>query len=142
MLDKFRKISLIKDYIDNTEAELEQYNKDNNIDNSVPVNGRRQTNIGVFRAYLEEYLSQHPMVHNDSDQLVRQLQPTSSGIPIEIYGFILETGFIKYEKVQSDIFDHILAIIPQFDLRLFQSPTGEDLRQGNIAYWERNDLQT
>ena len=139
MLDKFRKISLIKDYIDKTEAELDQYNKENNIDNSVPVNGRRQTNIGVFRAYLEEYLAQHPMVHKDSDQLVRQLQPTSSGIPIEIYGFIVETGFIKFEKIQADIFDHILAIVPQFELRLFQSPTGEDLRQSNIAYWERND---
>ena len=140
MLEKFRKISLIREYIDTTQAELEQYNKENNIDNSIPVNGRRQTNIGVFRAYLEEYLLHHPMVHNDSDQLVRQLQPNSSGIPIEIYAFIQETGFIKYEKVQSDIFDHILAIVPQFDLRLFQSPTGEDLRQSNAAYWERKDI--
>ncbi|NTU74311.1 mechanosensitive ion channel, partial [Candidatus Roizmanbacteria bacterium] len=139
MLEKFRKISLISDYIENTQAELESYNKENKIDNSVPVNGRRQTNIGVFRAYLEEYLMHHPMVHNDSDQLVRQLQPTSIGIPIEIYAFIVETQFIKFEKIQSDIFDHILAIIPQFDLRVFQSPTGEDLRQSNAAYWERND---
>jgi miniconductance mechanosensitive channel len=140
MLEKFRKISLIRDYIDSTQAELEKYNTENNIDNSVPVNGRRQTNIGIFRAYLEEYLLHHPMVHNDSDQLVRQLQPASSGIPIEIYAFIVETGFIKFEKVQSDIFDHILAIVPQFDLRLFQSPTGEDLRQSNSTYWERNDI--
>ncbi|NVO21608.1 MAG: mechanosensitive ion channel [Bacteroidetes bacterium] len=140
MLENFRKISLISEYIDATQKELEQYNKENKIDNSVPVNGRRQTNIGVFRAYLEEYLLHHPMVHNDSDQLVRQLQPTSSGIPIEVYAFIQETGFIKFEKVQSDIFDHILAIVPQFELRLFQSPTGEDLRQTNIAYWERNDI--
>jgi miniconductance mechanosensitive channel len=140
MLDKFRKISLIRNYIDITQEELENYNKDNNIDNSVPVNGRRQTNIGVFRAYLEEYLLHHPMVNNDSDQLVRQLQPHSSGIPIEVYAFIQETEFIKFEKVQSDIFDHILAIVPQFELRLFQSPTGEDLRQSNAAYWERNDI--
>lgn len=140
MLDKFRKINILKEYIDRTEAELENYNKENNIDNSVFVNGRRQTNIGVFRAYLEEYLAHHHLVDNKSDLLVRQLQPNSSGIPIEIYAFTLETEFIRYEKVQSDIFDHILAIIPQFDLRVFQSPTGEDLRQSNAVYFERNDL--
>jgi len=139
MLEKFRKISILKEYIDKTQQELEKYNLDHNIDNSIPVNGRRQTNIGVFRAYLEAFLSQHPMVHNDSDQLVRQLQPTSSGIPVEIYAFIEETEFIKFERVQSDIFDHILAIVPQFDLRVFQSPTGEDLRQSNAAYWDRNE---
>ncbi|MEI6060453.1 MAG: mechanosensitive ion channel domain-containing protein [Bacteroidota bacterium] len=140
MLDKFRKITILQEYIDRTEAELENYNKENKIDNSVFINGKRQTNIGVFRAYLEEYLAHHPLVDNTSDLLVRQLQPNSSGIPIEIYAFTLETGFIRYEKVQSDIFDHILAIIPQFDLRVFQSPTGEDLRQSNAVYFERNDM--
>jgi miniconductance mechanosensitive channel len=140
MLDKFRKIDILEEYIDRTEAELENYNKENNIDNSVFVNGRRQTNIGVFRAYLEEYLAHHPLVDNTSDLLVRQLQPNSSGIPIEIYAFTLETGFVRYEKVQSDIFDHILAIVPEFDLRVFQSPTGEDLRQSNSVYFERTDI--
>lgn len=140
MLDKFRKITILQEYIDRTEAELENYNKENNIDNSVFINGRRQTNIGVFRAYLEEYLAHHPMVDNNSDLLVRQLQPNSSGIPIEVYAFTLETEFIRYEKVQSDIFDHILAIVPQFELRVFQSPTGEDLRQSNAVYFERNDI--
>jgi miniconductance mechanosensitive channel len=140
MLDKFRRITILQEYIDRTEAELENYNKENQIDNSVFVNGKRQTNIGVFRAYLEEYLAHHPLVDNKSDLLVRQLQPNSSGIPIEIYAFTLETGFIRYEKVQSDIFDHILAIVPQFDLRVFQSPTGEDLKQSNAVYFERNDI--
>lgn len=140
MLDKFRRITILQEYIDRTEAELENYNKENNIDDSVFVNGKRQTNIGVFRAYLEEYLAHHPLVDNQSDLLVRQLQPNSSGIPIEIYAFTLETGFIRYEKVQSDIFDHILAIVPQFDLRVFQSPTGEDLKQSNAVYFERNDI--
>jgi len=139
MLDKFRKITILQEYIDHTEAELENYNKENQIDNSIFVNGKRQTNIGVFRAYLEEYLAHHPLVDNTSDLLVRQLQPNSSGIPIEIYAFTLETGFIKYEKVQSDIFDHILAIVPQFELRVFQSPTGEDLKQSNAVYFERSD---
>jgi miniconductance mechanosensitive channel len=140
MLDKFRKITILQEYIDRTEAELENYNKENKIDDSIFINGKRQTNIGVFRAYLEEYLAHHPSVDNKSDLLVRQLQPNSSGIPIEIYAFTLETGFIPYEKVQSDIFDHILAIVPQFDLRVFQSPTGEDLKQSNAVYFERNDL--
>ena len=140
MLDKFRRITILQEYIDRTEAELENYNKENNIDNSVFVNGKRQTNIGVFRAYLEEYLAHHPLVDNKSDLLVRQLQPNSSGIPIEIYAFTLETGFIRYERVQSDIFDHILAIVPQFELRVFQSPTGEDLKQSNSVYFERKDL--
>jgi len=142
MLEKFRKISILKEYIDTTQQELERYNQENNIDNSIPVNGRRQTNIGVFRAYLESYLMQHPLVNNESDQLVRQLQPTSLGIPIEIYAFIQETEFLKFEKIQSDIFDHILAIVPEFELRLFQSPTGEDLRQSQVAYWERNDTSS
>jgi len=133
MLDRFRKINILQEYIDRTEAELENYNKENKVDNSVFINGRRQTNIGVFRAYLEEYLAHHPLVDNTSDLLVRQLQPNSSGIPIEIYAFTLETAFIRYEKVQSDIFDHILAIIPQFELRVFQSPSGEDLRQSNTV---------
>ena len=140
MLDKFRKITILQEYIDRTEAELENYNKENKIDNSIFVNGKRQTNIGVFRAYLEEYLAHHPSVDNKSDLLVRQLQPNSSGIPIEIYAFTLETGFIRYEKVQSDIFDHILAIVPQFELRVFQSPTGEDLKQSNAVYFERSNI--
>lgn len=137
MLDRFRKITILRDYIDRTEAELEKYNRENDIDNSVFVNGRRQTNIGVFRAYLEEYLAHHPRVDKKSDLLVRQLQPNSAGIPIEVYAFTLETGFIRYEKVQSDIFDHLLAIVPQFELRVFQSPTGEDLRQSKADYFER-----
>ena len=141
MLDKFRKITILQEYIDRTEAELENYNRENKIDNSVFVNGRRQTNIGVFRAYLEFYLQQHPLVNNKNDQLVRQLQPNSLGIPIEVYAFISETEWISFEKIQSDIFDHILAIVPQFDLRVFQSPTGEDLKQSNAVYFERNDIQ-
>lgn len=140
MLNKFRKINILQEYIDRTEAELENYNLENNIDNSVFVNGRRQTNIGVFRAYLEEYLAQHPLVNNKSDQLVRQLQPNSLGIPIEVYAFIKETEWVRFEKTQSDIFDHILAIVPQFELRVFQSPTGEDLRQSNAVYFDRNDI--
>ncbi len=139
LLDKFRKITILQEYIESTETELENYNKENNIDNSVFVNGRRQTNIGVFREYLQQYLHQHPMVSNKTDQMVRQLQPNSLGIPIEVYAFISETEWFSFEKIQSDVFDHILAIVPEFELRIFQSPTGEDLKQSNSVYFERND---
>lgn len=134
MIKEFKKILLVTDYITITEKELNEYNKNNNIDNSVLVNGKRQTNLGIFRAYLVEYLKHHPLVHQDMDLLVRQLQPTSSGIPVEVYAFTMETKWVSYEKVQSDIFDHILAIIPQFHLRVFQSPTGEDLRKSAALY--------
>lgn len=139
MLEKFKAIEILRSYIETTQNELEEYNKENNYDNKILVNGRRQTNLGVFRAYLNEYLSHNPFVNSDSDQLVRQLQPTSSGIPIEVYAFVQETEFIKYEKIQSDIFDHILSIIPEFDLRVFQSPTGEDLRKSNSLYFEKTE---
>lgn len=134
MLNDFKKIQLVSDYITNTEKELSEFNESNNIDNSILVNGKRQTNLGIFRAYLVEYLKHHPLVHQDMDLLVRQLQPTSSGIPIEVYAFTMETKWVSYEKVQSDIFDHILAIVPQFHLRVFQSPTGEDLRKSAAMY--------
>ncbi|HPT14276.1 MAG TPA: mechanosensitive ion channel, partial [Bacteroidales bacterium] len=130
MLAKFRKIKILKEYIDAKQAELEQYNAENLIDDSILVNGRRQTNIGVFRAYLEAYLKSHPHVHKEFDLLVRQLQPTATGIPVEIYAFTTETQWSSYENVQSDIFDHILAIVPEFELFVFQSPSGNDMRQG------------
>lgn len=129
MLEKFRKIRYLTDYIDRTQASLESYNKQHNIDNSILVNGRRQTNIGVFRAYLQEYLKQHPEINHDMSCMVRQLQPNERGIPIELYFFTRIKDWEYYENVQSDIFDHVLAIVPQFELRIFQFPAGE-----NYAY--------
>ncbi|MDP3452997.1 MAG: mechanosensitive ion channel [Bacteroidales bacterium] len=127
MLDRFKKISYLRDYIEKTEAEIAKYNADNSIDNSVVVNGRRQTNIGVFRAYLVEYLKRHPEVNKNMTYMVRQLQPTERGIPVELYFFISIKDWIYYESVQSDIFDHVLAIVPQFGLKVFQFPTGNEL---------------
>ncbi len=127
MLNNFRRISILKDYIDQTEQELDEYNSANKIDESILVNGKRQTNIGIFRAYLEIYLRNNELIRQDLDLLVRQLQPTANGIPIEIYAFTTEVKWARYEKVQSDIFDHILAIVPEFDLRVFQSPSGIDI---------------
>lgn len=129
MLAKYRKIRLLKDYIEETEKVVEEYNKEHGIDNSVLVNGRRQTNLGVFRAYLTNYLRSLPAVNQDLTCMVRQLQPTEQGIPLELYFFSSIKAWIPYEGVQADVFDHVLAIIPEFDLRVFQNPSGADLRR-------------
>jgi miniconductance mechanosensitive channel len=133
MLEKFQKISLVKDYILDTEKVLTDYNNKQGIDNSVLVNGRRQTNLGVFRAYFEAYLRNNPNIRQDMTFLVRQLQPAESGIPIEIYVFSKEQEWGVYENIQSDIFDHILAVIPEFELQVFQNPSGADLRRIGIG---------
>jgi miniconductance mechanosensitive channel len=129
MLERFRKIRILRNYIDQKETELNTYNSENNIDDEVLINGKRQTNLGVFRAYLQAFLQNHPMIHQEMTLLVRQLQPTDLGIPIEIYVFSKATEWAAFENLQSDIFDHILAIIPLFDLQVFQSPTGDDFRK-------------
>ena len=129
MLAKYKKIQLLKDYIEETEKVIEDYNKEHGIDNSILVNGRRQTNLGVFRAYLTNYLKSLPTVNQDLTCMVRQLHPTEQGIPLELYFFSAIKAWVPYEGVQADVFDHVLAIIPEFDLHVFQNPTGEDFRE-------------
>ncbi len=119
MLERFEKISLLKDYIAQKKEEFRIYNASQNIDADVPVNARRLTNIGVFREYLERYLENNPNVILSMTHFVRQRQPTEKGLPLELY-FFTTTEWIPYENIQSDIFDHIIAAIPQFDLRIFQ----------------------
>ncbi len=133
MLEKFRKISILKDYIDQKEKELAEYNETHHIDSSVLVNGRRQTNLGVFRAYLESYLRHHPNISNKMTCMIRQLQPTEKGIPLELYFFTSTTQWIAYENIQSDVFDHVLAIIPEFNLSVFQVVSGNDLHRLNLS---------
>lgn len=128
MLDKYREIVLLRDYIDRTEEEARQYNIEHGLDDGNLVNGRRQTNLGVFRAYLERYIKSLPAVNEGLTHMVRQLQPMEKGIPMEVYFFCRDKDWITYERVQADVFDHILAVIPEFGLRVFQSPSGEDLR--------------
>ncbi|MCK4662814.1 MAG: mechanosensitive ion channel [Bacteroidales bacterium] len=129
MISKFKKIQFLTDYLNFMEKELTEYNQKNNIDNSVLVNGRRLTNIGVFRKYVEEYLKHHPKIHNNMTFLVRQLQLNEKGLPIEIYVFSNDQEWANYESIQSDIFDHILAILPEFNLNVFQNPTGNDFQK-------------
>ena len=123
---KLKRIHFIKDYLDKKTVEVEKFNRDNKIDTSIPANGRKLTNIGTFRAYILEYLKNNEHIRKDLTYMVRQLPPTEQGLPIEIYAFSNDTNWINYENIQSDIFDHIFAIVSQFDLRVFQNPTGYD----------------
>lgn len=125
---RLMKIQILKDYIESKQNELEEFNTEHDVDNSVLVNGRRLTNLGTFRAYVEAYLRNHPKIHNDMTFLVRQLKPSEGGLPIEIYVFANDQEWANYEAIQSDIFDHLLAVIPEFGLQVFQNPTGDDFR--------------
>ncbi|MCE9687900.1 mechanosensitive ion channel family protein [Shewanella sp. AS16] len=124
---KLAKINCLKDYLQRKTQEIEASNRAVS-DFDMPVNGRRLTNIGTFRAYLLEFLRQHPKVHKEMTLMVRQLAPTTEGLPLEIYIFTNDTRWANYEDIQADIFDHIFAILPIFGLRPFQVPTGMDMQ--------------
>ncbi len=131
MLERFKTIQLITEYLEEKEKDIEVFNKANKIDTSNLANGRHQTNLGVFRAYMKAYLRNHPKIHQELIMLVRQLQPTDKGIPLEIYVFSNRQAWAEYEDLQSDIFDHVLAVMPQFELRIFQAPNNRSL--GKLA---------
>ncbi len=128
MLSRFVKIQYISDYINKKNSELEKHNKSSKIDNTSLANGRRLTNVGTFRAYVAAYLNDHPMINKEMTFLVRQLPSTQHGLPIELYVFSKDKVWANYEAIQADIFDHLLAVVPEFDLRVYQSPTGADFR--------------
>lgn len=129
LLAKLKRIHFLHGYIEQKALELEEHNKKNNIDNTVVVNGRRLTNLGIFRKYIEEYLKRHPKINNDMTFLVRHLQPTDKGLPIQIYVFSRDQEWAKYEAIQADIFDHIISVIPEFELKVFQNPSGYDFEK-------------
>ncbi len=128
LLNRVSKIQYISDYLEEKQRELGEYNETKGIDRSSLVNGRHLTNVGTFRAYIEAYLKNHPKISKSLTLLVRQLQSTEHGLPIELYVFTNDTNWINYEGIQADIFDHIFAAAPEFDLRVFQDPTGADFR--------------
>lgn len=128
MIEKFRRIHILQDYIARKEEEIEAYNEEHKMDRSVKVNGRALTNIGIFRVYIQLYLNAHPRIHRGMTCMVRQLQPVESGLPIEVYAFTNDIAWAVYEGIQSDIFDHILAVAPEFGLRVFQNPSGHDMK--------------
>jgi miniconductance mechanosensitive channel len=124
---RFEKFYLLKDYIALKKEELTEYNASRVRDTSLVANARRLTNIGTFRAYVTRYLRDHPKVHQNMTLMVRQLNPTPEGLPLEIYVFSNDVAWVNYEGIQADIFDHIIAIVPEFGLRVFQAPSGHDL---------------
>ena len=127
MISKFSKIDIISDYIDSKSKDIETYNQSKNSNDSL-LNGRALTNIGTYRKYISSYLKNNSNINKDMTFLVRQLSPGSNGLPIEIYVFSNNTDWIEYEGIQSDIFDHLIASIKEFDLVLFQNPTGNDFK--------------
>ena len=131
MYTRLAGIGLLKDYIESKQEELQSYNANIETPDEPNVNQRHLTNIGTLRAYIRNYLRQHPKIHDNMTLIVRQLQPGSEGLPIEIYCFSNDTNWVNYEAIQADIFDHIFAIVPEFGLRLFQQPAGSDFAQLN-----------
>ena len=128
MLARYREIDLLRDYIDSTQQRVEEYNAAHGIaPGSWKINGLHQTNLGVFRAYLERYLRAEVPVNRGMTLMVRQLQPTETGLPMQLYFFTDTVEWVTYERIQSDVFDHVLAVIPEFGLRVFQSPAGSDI---------------
>ncbi len=119
-IDELKKVKLIKDYLNKKSSEIELYNQKENADKSMLLNGRNMTNLGVFRTYIEEYLKAHPMTNDDLTMMCRQLEPTSQGIPIQIYAFSKDKEWTKYEAITSDIFDHLLSSVKYFKLECFE----------------------
>ena len=125
-VEHFRRFALLADYVANKEKELADYNAGLDREVAADVNRRRLTNVGTFRAYALNYLRNHPRIHDEMTLLVRQLEPNAEGLPLEIYCFTRTTAWAEYEDIQSDIFDHLIAIVPEFGLQTFQNPSSED----------------
>jgi miniconductance mechanosensitive channel len=129
MLEQFKTVHLISDYIEEKSNKIEEFNNEKKIDKSNLVNGRHLTNIGVFRVYTEAYVKNNPNINLDMTCMVRQLLPSEKGLPIEIYTFSNRQDWVIYESIMSDMFDHLIAAVPEFELEIFQNPTGTDFRK-------------
>ncbi len=127
LFERLSRVHLLKDYLAQKVKEIEEYNKEHNIDDTTVVNGRHLTNLGTFRAYLLAYLRAHPGINQSLIMIVRQLPPTTNGLPMEVYTFTKDVGWVNHEGIAADVFDHILAIVSEFDLRVFQNPGGHDV---------------
>ena len=135
-IERLKESHLLKEYIEEKMADVHDYNKEHlKHSSSTLTNGRWLTNVGTFRAYIIEYLKKHPNARKELTMLVRQLEPTDKGLPLQVYLFVDTTVWAEYEGIQSDIFDHLLAIAPEFGLNVFQQPTGRDFR--SLTPWEK-----
>lgn len=132
-IDRLSRIALLRPYLDGKKHDVQQTNqalRERLGEHAVePANQRRLTNIGTFRAYMDAYVRAHPRIHSEMLLIVRTLEPSGEGVPVELYCFTSTTAWVEYEAIQGDIFDHLIAILPEFGLRLYQSPTGNDIRQ-------------
>ncbi len=133
LLQKLGRFSLLQDYLSQKQSDIEEWNASLGESASNAVNQRRLTNLGTFRAYAQEFLDKHPRIHHGLFCLVRQLDPGPNGIPLEIYAFTATTAWAEYEGIQGDIFDHLIAIAPEFGLSLYQQPSGADVRASLLA---------
>jgi miniconductance mechanosensitive channel len=129
LLERCKRMRLLRPYLKSKFEEVQKYNKDVGEELSELINGRRLTNVGTFRAYCVAYLCEHPKIHKDMTLLVRQLSPDSDGLPLEIYAFTNDTAWGSYEDIQGDIFDHLLSVLPEFGLSAYQSPSGADMEK-------------
>ena len=120
MIEKYKHYSLIKDYLTKKEEDILEYNKANRIDTSEIMNGRQQTNLGIFRAYIKAYIDHNPKLNHNLTMMVRQMQPTEFGMPLQIYAFSSDKQWTHYEDIQSDIFDHVISAAAMFDLKIYQ----------------------
>ena len=127
-LDDLRRIQLLAPHIDQRSKEIQQFNTERNVDMLMPVNGRRMTNVGLYRRYIELYLAQHPGIHPKMTRMVRQLPPNEHGLPLELYCFTNDTQWPVYESIMADIFDHLLAAARFFHIVIFERPAADDLR--------------
>ncbi|UCG85458.1 MAG: mechanosensitive ion channel [Gemmatimonadota bacterium] len=129
-IERFERFVLLRDYIRQKKQEIDEYNAEHLPNQAFTANARRLTNIGTFRHYIVRYLRQHPQINQQMTLMVRQLNPTPQGLPLEVYVFSSDIAWVSYEGIQSDIFDHIMAIVPEFGLRLYQQPSGSDVEAG------------
>ena len=120
MIERYKHYSLIKDYLTQKEEDILEYNKANHIDTSEIMNGRQQTNLGIFRAYIKAYINNNPKLNHNLTMMVRQMQPTEFGVPLQIYAFSSDKQWVNYEEIQSDIFDHVISAAAMFDLKIYQ----------------------
>src|SRR5690554_3785162 len=126
-LERLKKISLIKPYIEHRQRDIDRYNERIDADKTLQINGRNQTNLGIFRHYIDSILKENTALHKDLAMMVRHMAPTEHGLSIEIYCFSKDIRWVNYERIQADIFDHLFAALPYFDLEVFELPTGKDL---------------
>src|SRR5690606_35273081 len=128
-VDNLKKIQLITSYLNSRQEDIDNHNTEKGADKEWLINGRNLTNLGVFRKYIDSYLNNHSAINKDMMIMARQLEPTPQGIPLEIYAFSSDKRWVNYEYIMSDIFDHLLAALPYFDLEIFELPSGTSFKQ-------------